>query len=78
MKLLVLTVGEAIKGLEGGKGPIFKEGLSCEGDERFIATCHANSADSEFYTCTHQTDAGVRCLNGTYIIIVIDVTECVF
>ena len=42
-----------------GHGPIWLDGVACEGNEFFIHDCQHNSFGSN--DCTHSQDAGVIC-----------------
>ncbi|NP_999762.1 scavenger receptor cysteine-rich protein type 12 precursor [Strongylocentrotus purpuratus] len=43
----------------GGEGPIYMDGVSCDGDETDLSMCH--HAGIGFHNCGHQEDAGVVC-----------------
>ena len=47
-----------------GSGPIFLDGLLCEGGEKKILDC--DRAPLGLHTCTHEQDAAVRCIGKKY------------
>ncbi len=47
-----------------GAGVIWLDNVQCVGSERVLMNCTANSSGNN--SCTHAQDAGVRCLTGTY------------
>ena len=50
----------------GGTGRIWLDNVQCTGNERTLMDCTASSGSSGVNSCTHDQDAGVKCLLGKY------------
>ena len=51
-----------------GEGRIWLDRVACLGAETELSDCAANAIG--IHTCTHAQDAGVTCLQGTYVPVV--------
>ena len=49
-----------------GPGRVWLTNVQCTGEEEELINCAVNSSDTN--SCTHAQDAGIRCVNGTYIL----------
>ena len=51
--------------LEPGNGPVFVDGIMCEGSETMLLECVENAAPIRAHPCSHLNDVAISC-QGSY------------
>lgn len=59
-----------------GDGPIFLDGLNCDGSEESLMDC--DMLPNAVSTCTHQNDVGVHCQSILIYVFSIVYSDCCF